>query len=92
MRCERAVIMSETRNPVLDRVQRIFREVLEDDSLTISLQTTQAQLITWDSVAQIRLVLSIEEEFGLYFSARETGELVSVRAIVSQIEAKTAKM
>jgi acyl carrier protein len=38
------------------------------------------------------LVLSIEEEFGLYFSARETGELVSVRAIVSQIEAKTAKM
>jgi len=84
--------MERTEGPttaIFERLQRIFQEVLEKDSLRMTAETTPPQVPGWDSLAQIALIASIEKEFAVRFSAREAGGLVSVGAIAALIEAKT---
>lgn len=81
--------MNATETEILDRLRRIFREVLEQDALRIGPETTQSQVAEWDSLAQVSLILSIESEFGLCFTAREASELLSVKAMMILIQAKS---
>ncbi|MGD0548840.1 MAG: acyl carrier protein [Terracidiphilus sp.] len=83
--------MMVTSTGIFERLQRIFQEVLEKDSLRITLGTTPMQVPEWDSLAQIALMAAIEKEFAVHFSAREAGGLVSVGAIVALIETKTMR-
>ncbi len=57
------------------RVERIFREVLEDRRLTITAQTSPADTPAWDSFAQVKLVIALEEEFGITFDVDELAEI-----------------
>jgi acyl carrier protein len=81
--------MMDMNSDLLERLQRIFREILDNDRLRITTATTQAQTLEWDSLAQVALVMAIENEFQVSFTAREASALVSIRAITDLIEAKT---
>jgi acyl carrier protein len=70
---------------ILDRLQDIFRAELDDDDLTIGMDTRQADLKAWDSLAHIRLVSGIESEFDFQFSLSEIEEIGSVRQFVDAI-------
>ncbi len=70
---------------ILDRLQDIFRAELDDDDLTIGMDTRQADLKAWDSLAQIRLVSGIEGEFDFQFNLSEIEEITSVRQFVDAI-------
>lgn len=52
---------------VADRLQKIFRTVMEDDDLVLTDDLTAADVPAWDSLAQVSLMFSIEAEFGLQF-------------------------
>ena len=80
--------MNLTQAETLDRLQEIFRDVLDRPSLRITPDTAQAHLPEWDSMAQVHLILSIEQEFRLRLTAREASEMVSVGAILDLIVAK----
>lgn len=64
-----------------DKLQDIFRTVLEDDDLVLTDEMTAADVPSWDSVAHVSLMFTIEAEFGLQFSDdqltsfRNVGEL-----------------
>jgi len=64
------------------RLNTIFQEVFDDDSIQISDETTAQDIDDWDSVAHITLVLSVEEEFGVQLNAAEVGKLENVGAMV----------
>ena len=64
------------------RLNIIFQEVFDDDSIQISDETTAQDIDDWDSVAHITLVLSVEEEFGVQLNAAEVGKLENVGAMV----------
>jgi acyl carrier protein len=70
---------------IIARIQDIFRAELEDDDLTIGLDTRQADLKAWDSLAHIRLVSALESEFDVQFSLAEIEETNSVRQFVDAI-------
>jgi acyl carrier protein len=78
-------------NNLMDRLQRIFREVLDNDRLRITPQTKQTQVPEWDSLAQVALIMAIENEFQVSFTAREASTMVSVHGIIDLIESKTAQ-
>jgi acyl carrier protein len=80
--------MMDMNSDLFERLQTIFREILDNDRLRITAATTQAQTLEWDSLAQVALVMAIENEFQVSFTAREASTLVSVRAIADLIEAK----
>ena len=74
---------------VLARVQEVFRTELDDEDLVIAPDTSQRNLRAWDSLAHIRLVSGIENEFGIQFSLAEIEQITSVRQFVQLIEERS---
>ena len=74
-----------TQASILERLQDIFRAELDDDDLTIGMDTRQVDLKAWDSLAHIRLVSGIESEFDFQFNLSEIEEITSVRQFVDAI-------
>ena len=57
---------------------RIFREIFDDPGLNITAATGPGEISDWDSVAQVKLVLAIEEEFGVEFTTEEVAAFRTV--------------
>lgn len=53
---------------VHDRMVTVFREVLGDDELVLTDETTALDVPGWDSLAHITIMFSLESEFGVEFS------------------------
>jgi acyl carrier protein len=68
-------------------IQDIFRQVFDDDGLTVTPQTGPGEIADWDSVAQVKLVLSLEETFGIQFADGEISSLQTVGDFLASIEA-----
>jgi acyl carrier protein len=75
--------------PILARVQDIFRAELDDEGLVIGPETSQKNLKAWDSLAHIRLVSGIESEFEIQFNLTEIEQITSVRQFVQLIEERS---
>jgi acyl carrier protein len=78
-------VANTTQASILDRLQEIFRAELDDDDLTIGIDTRQVDLKAWDSLAHIRIVSGIESEFDFQFNLAEIEEINSVRQFVDAI-------
>jgi acyl carrier protein len=74
-----------TSDDVLARVQEVFRAELDDEDLVIAPDTSQRNLKAWDSLAHIRLVSGMENEFDIQFSLAEIEQISSVRQFVQLI-------
>ena len=80
--------MTDAVNNTLQQLVPIFQDVLDDDSLAIDATTTAQDVDGWDSLAHIRLVVSIEKAFSLRFSAAEISELQNVGDMAALIVKK----
>ena len=76
-------------NPDFIRIQRIFREVLEDDSLQLRPDHSQQNLPEWDSLAQVKIIIGLEEEFGIKFSIDEVAETKSVSGLLALVQERS---
>ena len=75
----------------LTQLQNVFRNIFEDDSLTISRETTAQDIEAWDSVQNVTLMLEVESDFGVRFSTAEMAYLKNVGDLVDIIEKKRKK-
>ena len=53
---------------IYQRLTPIFREVFDENDIKPHAEMTAADVSAWDSLSNIRLVVSVEEEFGIQFS------------------------
>ncbi len=60
------------------KLEQVFREVLDDDELTLTDEMTAADVQAWDSLAHINLMFAIETEFELQFSDEQFTSFQSV--------------
>jgi len=60
------------------RIRNIIREVFDDDAITISDETSRSSIKDWDSLAHVKLILALEEEFDVRFTTDEVSSLQSV--------------
>ena len=74
----------------IDQLTPIFRDVFDDEDLLIDPSTTAQDVDGWDSLAHIRLVVSIEKALGLRFTAAEISGLVNVGEMAELILKKQA--
>ena len=63
---------------VHQRLQEIFRTVMEDGDLILTDDLTAADVPNWDSLAQVSLMFTIETEFGLQFDDDQLASLNNV--------------
>jgi acyl carrier protein len=67
------------------RLTGVFREVFDDDEIVIAPATTARDVDGWNSLANIRLMISIEVEFAIRFDVGEFQEYRSVGDLVAGI-------
>jgi acyl carrier protein len=66
-------------------LQTVFREVFDDPALVLTPQTIRTEIDGWDSVAQVRLILAVEEQFGFNFTEAEVPALANVADFLAAI-------
>lgn len=74
--------MDSKRVEIKKRLNRVFQDVFDDETIEIKEETTAEDIEEWDSLMHITLVLSIEKEFGMKLSAAEVGKLSNVGAMI----------
>lgn len=70
------------------RLQQVFREVFENNKLTLSDALSPETMPQWDSLAHVKLIMASEEEFGVKFSIEETVESTSVGQLKAVLASK----
>jgi acyl carrier protein len=73
---------------VVDRLNYIFRDIFDDDHISVTGDTTAADIDGWDSLAHITLILGVEREFRIKMSAAEVGSLKNVGQMIDLIVAR----
>jgi acyl carrier protein len=73
---------------VYGRLTDVFRDVFEDDELTPTSDMTAEDVEGWTSLAHVRLVLTVEEAFGIRFSAAQVSSMANVGELASIIQKK----
>jgi acyl carrier protein len=69
----------------LQKLQTIFRDFFDDPTLAINPQSSPGTLAGWDSVAQIQIVLAVEEAFDIRFTTDEVARIHSVDDILQML-------
>lgn len=75
---------------VYERLNRIFRDVLDDDAIVLQAETTAADVEGWDSMVNVQLMLGVEQEFGVHLSAGQMQALHNVGDLVTAIVRRAA--
>ena len=77
-----------TKKEIFEKLNEIFRDVFDDESITVTAETTAADIDDWDSLTHISLLSAVEDEFGLTFDMRSVQELKNVGDMVDLIYQK----
>ncbi|KWT91546.1 acyl carrier protein [Candidatus Magnetominusculus xianensis] len=76
---------------MLEKLQPIFREIFDDESIIITKQTTANDIEDWDSLTHINLIVAIEKHFNIKFALGELQSLQNVGEMLALIEEKVKK-
>ena len=78
-----------TDDEIYDHLNAVFRQVLEDDTISLPPDTTADDVEGWDSMNHIFLVVEMEKHFGVKFQAAEMEELKNVGELAELIARRT---
>ena len=63
---------------IYERLNEVFRDVFDDDSIEVNEDTTAADIEDWDSLNHITLIDAVESEFGVRFTMGEVSGMKNV--------------
>lgn len=63
---------------ILQKLNTIFGDVFEDDTLDVNRNTTAADIAGWDSLMHVTLMVNVERAFGVRFRSAEVAALKNV--------------
>lgn len=73
-----------TREEAYKRLNMVFRDVFDDESIELNDETTAEDIDEWDSFEHINLVVAVEDEFsfkipmGKVITMKNVGEMVDI--------------
>ena len=73
---------------IKQKLELIFKEVFEDDNLTINDHMTSENIENWDSLNHVKLILACEDEFKIKFDVQEINELDKIKDLIYLINKK----
>ncbi len=77
-----------TSDEIRDKVIKIFRDVLDDETIVLHHETTAKDVEGWDSLSHIGLIYAIEKEFKIKFNLVEIKPLKKAGELFELIKAK----
>lgn len=73
---------------IYTRLDRVFQDVFDDDSIHVSANTTANDIEDWDSLEHITLISAVEREFRMKFKMGEISSMKNVGEMVSIIASR----
>ncbi len=76
---------------IYERLNDVFRDVFDDDSINVNPKTTADDIEDWDSLEHITLISAVEREFKMKFKMGEISGMKNVGEMASIIAARAKK-
>lgn len=76
------------KNEILDQVQLIFLDILDEESLVLTAETTAQDVEGWDSLTHIQLIVAIEKYFKIKFTSKEILSWKNIGEMIDSIKSK----
>lgn len=76
------------RKDILEKVQLVFRDVLDNDELELQETMSAEDIEDYDSLSHIQLVVAIEKSFGIKFTSAEIMNWDNIGSMLDSIESK----
>lgn len=73
---------------IYDGLTDVLRGVFDDEELVARPDMTADDVDGWDSLSNIRFIMSVEKKFGVKFSAAEVGKLKNVGELAQLVAGK----
>ena len=70
------------------KLTSVFRDVFDDEDLVLRPDLTAEDVDSWDSLSNLRLMLTIEKTFKMKFTASEIAKLKNVGDLEGLIRSK----
>ncbi|WP_331482831.1 acyl carrier protein [Otoolea muris] len=70
--------MKMTRENVYEKLNGVFRDVFDNEDITVNDATTADDIDDWDSLEHINLVVAVEKCFGIKFTMGEVTGMKNV--------------
>lgn len=67
-----------SREEVFKTLNEVFRDVFDDETITVNDDTTADDIEDWDSLEHINLMAAVESEFGIKFSM---GQIMTMKNV-----------
>ena len=75
---------------ILHKVEEVFRDVLDNDEITLAETTTANDIEEWDSLTHVELVRAVEKAFGIRFTSAEILSWKNVGEMVASVARQKA--
>lgn len=75
-----------SREEIYERLNEVFRDVFDDEAISVNDETTAADVEGWDSHMHISLIDAVEEEFDIRFDMKTVVKMKNVGEMVDVIE------
>ena len=76
------------KNDILLTIQEVFRNILDNEDIILSKETTADDVDEWDSLTHIQLIVAIEKKFKIKFTSKEILSWKNVGEMVDAICSK----
>ena len=70
---------------ILNRITAVVQDVLGLDELALTPQTEPQDVERWDSVSNINIIMTLEQEFGIRFALGELESMLTVDDIINGV-------
>lgn len=71
------------------KIEGVFREVFDDESLVVSDTLSTETLSAWDSLGHIRLMSALEDDLAITFTLEEIESMTSVAKILAVLASRS---
>ena len=73
---------------IVNQLTKIFRNIFNDNQLTIYNEMTAGDVDGWDSLSHMLLITDVETHFEIKFKLRELNKIINVGVLIGFIETK----
>lgn len=74
---------------IFEKLNGIFRDVFDDDGISVGEKTTAKDIEDWDSLTHITLISAVEKAFGMRF---KMGEVVNMKNVGEMVDIIISRM
>lgn len=74
---------------ILEKINQIFKEVLEHDNFQLDPTTTTKDVEGWESSTHMMIISEIEDQFNIEFELDELWTMKNIGDLVASVASKT---